>query len=138
VPEPEQREDIPLERTLKMKVTFKTERLEIEVEGKDIKAVFDEMAQAQEVMLNTTCGSCDSQNVVMSLRTVQSNTYRSFHCRDCGCELNLGQRKVDGALYPRKKDTKTQEWLPNNGWVKWNGSVQTDDQDDPFSKPARR
>ena len=110
-----------------MKARYKTERIEIEVEGKDIKAIFDEMAQAQEVLLNTTCGSCDSHNVVMSVRTVQGNTYRAFVCKDCGCELNLGQRKIDGALYPRRKDPKTAEWLPNGGWSKWSRKVEVED-----------
>lgn len=109
-----------------MKAKFKTERMEIEVEGKDIKAIFDEMAQSQEVLLNTTCGSCDSTNVIMSMRTVQGNTYRCFACKDCGCELNLGQRKIDGALYPRRKD-KDGNWLPNGGWTKWSRKVEVDD-----------
>ena len=46
-----------------MKVVSKSDRLEIHVEGEDVKACFENMAHAQEVFLNTHCGACDSDDV---------------------------------------------------------------------------
>jgi predicted metal-binding protein len=123
-----------------MKVTHNSAdgRLSVQVEGSDIKAIFDELAGAQEVFGVSTCGACDSKNVHFQVRQVQGNTYRAVRCADCGCELNFGTRKADGQIYPRRKD-KDSNWLENNGWTKWNPSkAVADDQDDPFAKPIRR
>jgi predicted metal-binding protein len=126
-----------------MRVTHKSAdgRLSVEVEGNDTKAIFDELAGAQEVFGVSTCGACDSKNVHFQVRQVQGNTYRAVRCADCGCELNFGTRKADGQIYPRRKDPKTQDWLPNSGWTKWTGARQSDDADDaddPFNRPSRR
>lgn len=121
-----------------MKVTHKSAdgRLSVEVEGTDTKAIFDELAGAQEVFGISVCGACDSKNVHFQVRQVQGNTYRAVKCADCGCELNFGTRKADGQIYPRRKD-KEGNWLDNSGWVKWTGKP-AGDEDEPFSKPARR
>jgi hypothetical protein len=36
-------------------------------------------------------------------------------CKQCGCVLGFGQRRVDGALFPRRK--RDENWLPNRGWI---------------------
>ena len=123
-----------------MKVTHTSAdgRLAVEVDGSDIKVIFDELAGAQEVFGVSTCGACDSKNVHFQVRQVQGNTYRAVRCADCGCELNFGTRKADGQIYPRRKD-KDGNWLENNGWTKWNPSkAVAEDQDDPFAKPIRK
>jgi hypothetical protein len=117
-----------------MKVTHTSSdgRLAVEVEGNDIKAIFDELAGAQEVFGVSVCGACDSKNLHFQVRQVQGNTYRAVKCSDCGCELNFGTRKADGQIYPRRKD-KDGNWLDNNGWTKYSGKPHTEDADDPFS-----
>lgn len=101
-----------------MKVRYKSERVEIEIEGQDTKSVFAELAGAIEVFGVTTCGACDSKNTVPVAREVQNNHYFEVACRDCGASLAFGQRKIDGALYPRRKD-KEGNYLNSNGWTKW-------------------
>jgi hypothetical protein len=118
-----------------MKVRYKGETIEIEVEGKDSKDCFAQLAGAVEVFGNTKCGACDSPRTLPVVRENQGNTYYEVKCQDCGSSLGFGQKKQDGSLFPKKKD-KDGNWLDNTGWVKWH--PKEDAVEDPFSKPARR
>jgi Zn ribbon nucleic-acid-binding protein len=110
-----------------MKVRFKTDRVEIEVEGDDTKACFDEMAGAVEVFgANNTCGACGSTNTVPVLRENKGVHFREHRCMDCGSSLGFGQRKSDGALFPKR--TRDGEYLPGNGWVKWSPKATAADE----------
>lgn len=108
-----------------MKIRYKTAKCEIEVEGDDTKACFDEVASAIEVFGATTCGACDSTNTVPVLRENQGVQYRDMRCQDCGAALGFGQRKSDGALFPRR--TKEGHPLPGNGWQKYQRQTSLDD-----------
>jgi hypothetical protein len=87
----------------------------ISAEG-DAKDVFTELAAAAEVFGNNVCGSCGSEHTIPVVRDVDGNTYYEMRCMGCGCTLGFGQRKADGALYPRRKD-KNGNWMPNRGWA---------------------
>ena len=89
--------------------------VQIEVDG-DTKSCFAELAAAAEVFGNPSCGSCGSEQVVPVVREVDGNTYYEMRCQSCGCTLGFGQRKVGGALFPRRKG-KDDTWLPNRGWA---------------------
>jgi len=118
-----------------MKVRYKIENLEVEVEGKDTKDVFSQISGAVEVFGNSRCGACDSIRTVPMVREVQGNTYYEMRCLDCGASLSFGQKKADGSLFPKKKD-KDGNWLDGSGWTKW--KPREEEIEDPFSKPARR
>ena len=102
-----------------MKIRYKTERIEIEVEGADTKACFSELAGAVEVFGVNICGACDSNTVVPIVRENAGNKFYELRCTSCGCSLGFGQRKVDGALYPRRRDADGNS-IGENGWSKWN------------------
>lgn len=101
-----------------MKVRYKSDRIEIEVEGQAAKDCFDQLANAVEIFGASVCGACDSKNTTPVVRENQGNTFRELQCHDCGASLAFGQRKVDGALYPRRRD-KEGNRLDGNGWTKW-------------------
>lgn len=101
-----------------MKVRFRAGTSEVEVEGKDTKDCFTQLASAIEVFGNGECGSCGSTNITPVVRENQGNTYYELRCQNCRARLAFGQQKKDGALYPRRKG-KEGEWLDGNGWVKW-------------------
>jgi hypothetical protein len=101
-----------------MKVTYKSDKVNIEVDGKDTKDCFSQLAGAVEVFGSSTCGACDSHNTVPVVRENQGNTYYEIRCQDCGASLAFGQRRQDGALFPRKKD-KDGNYLNANGWTKF-------------------
>jgi hypothetical protein len=104
-----------------MKVTYKSDKIDIEVDGKDTKDCFAQLAGAIEVFGHSTCGACDSTCTYLSVRENQGNTYYEMRCRDCGASLAFGQRRTDGALFPRRKD-KDGNYLPTNGWTKYRKS----------------
>lgn len=110
-----------------MKVRFKTERVEVEVDGKDTKDVFGQLAGAVEVFSNSVCGACDSRNTMPVVRENAGNTFYEMRCMDCGASLGFGQKKADGALFPKRKDSKTGTWLDGRGWVKFRKAEATDD-----------
>jgi len=120
-----------------MKIKWKSDRVEVEVEGKDTKDCFTQLASAVEVFSVSVCGACDSTNTMPVTRENKGNHFFEAKCQSCGCSLSFGQRKIDGALYPRRRDADGNA-IDNNGWTKWTGKPQTDDQDDPFAKPIRR
>lgn len=109
-----------------MKVTYKLPKVEVEVEGETTRDCFDKISSAVEIMSNSRCGACDSENVVPVVRENGGNHFREFSCLDCGCRLAFGQRRQDGEMYPRRKD-KDGNWLNNRGWVKWQARESNDD-----------
>jgi len=108
-----------------MKVQYKVGNSTVEVDGKDVKDVFSQLSGAVEVFGNGTCLACRSTAVVPNVRENQGNTYYEMRCTACGATLGFGQRKADGAIYPKRKD-KEGEYLENNGWVKFRRAVVAD------------
>ena len=104
-----------------MKVTAVVGKNTIEVEGRDAKHCFEQMAAAQEIFGEYTCGACGSDEVVCVVREAGGHTFYEMRCKACGARLQFGQRKADGALYPRRKDASG-NWLDNYGWTKWDGA----------------
>jgi hypothetical protein len=101
-----------------MKVRYRLANAEIEVDGKDTKDAFTQLSGAVEVFGQSQCGACGGKDVVPVCREVQGNNFFELRCLKCGATLAFGQRKQDGALYPRRKD-KDGEYLDNFGWVKF-------------------
>lgn len=89
------------------------------------KQIFEKVAQYQEVFgpRSTKCGKCGSENVVFRVRTVEKDrkTYNYYEavCTDCGARLSFGVHQTGDTLFPKRKDDAG-NWLPNNGWVKFN------------------
>lgn len=101
----------------------------IEVEG-DIKEAFTELAQASEIFGHGECGACGSKDVMPVVRDWDGNTYYEMRCNKCHSVMGFGQRRGDGALFPRRKD-KDGNWLPNNGWVNFRNATNNT-SDEPF------
>lgn len=99
-----------------MKVRYKTDGMEIEVEGKDTTACFDELARAAEVFGQNRCGACDNTDIRLVTREAKGFTFREAFCCECKAALAFGVKKADGSLFPRRKD-EDGNWLENNGWV---------------------
>ena len=114
-----------------MKVKYTSDRITVEVEGKDTKDCFTQLAGAIEVFGATTCGACDSKNTTPVVREHSGNHYYEVQCHDCGSSLAFGQRRVDGALYPRRKD-KDGNYLSSNGWTKWKDRKSQGSEIDAF------
>lgn len=109
-----------------MKIRYKTDRIEVEVEGKDTKDCFSQLAGAVEVFGIGVCGECDSTNTYPVTRENKGNHFYEVRCADCGCSLSFGQRKIDGALYPRRRDADGNA-IGSSGWTKWSRKVEVDD-----------
>ena len=90
---------------------------QVECEG-DAKECFTELASAHELFSHNECKACGSKQVRPVVRDYEGNTYYEMKCDACRATLGFGQRRVDGALYPRRKG-KDGEWLQNDGWVQF-------------------
>lgn len=101
-----------------MKVRYQINSVQIEVDGKDTKDCFAQLAASVEVFGQQKCGCCGCDVVVPVVRDNQGNTYYEMRCTNCGASLGFGQRKQDGHLYPKRRD-KDGGYLDNGGWLKW-------------------
>ncbi len=107
-----------------MKVRYQTKdgRFQVELEGDDQRSIFGEVARFQEVFEEATCGKCGSDNIRFVVRNVDDNLYYELRCADCGAKLSFGVMKKGGGLFPKRKDGEG-NWLPDNGWVRWNSKT---------------
>lgn len=104
-----------------MKANYKTRdgRIVVEVQGETVKDLFRGIAQVQEVFeAGRECGACQSQSIQFRTRSIDDNDYYELACMDCHCKLDFGQHKKGGTLFAKRKDVEG-NWLPNNGWKKW-------------------
>ncbi len=101
-----------------MKVTYNTGKMSVELEGETQRDLFGQLAAFQEVFDETTCGKCGSTNVELAVRRHEVNGYYERGCGDGRAGPAFGCMKKGGGLFPKRKDADG-NWLPDNGWVKW-------------------
>ena len=109
-----------------MKVTYTSGKISVEIEADTQIELFQRLANFQEIFAETKCGKCDSENIRFQVRNVDDNLYYELRCVDCGAKLAFGVMKKGGRLFPKRKD-KEGNWLPDNGWVKWNSKTQKEE-----------
>lgn len=112
-----------------MKISQRIGTVQVEVDGETLIEAFDQLAAATEVLGNTVCGSCQKADVAFLTRHNKGFTFREIECLNCGCRLAIGLTKAN-SLYPRRRDPKTDQWLPNDGWLPQ--SQQSANHDDTF------
>lgn len=124
-----------------MKIIYQpTPKIIIEVEVRDVQEMFDKVGPLQELMESCKCGKCGGTDIRFLHREQGGFDYYELVCQErndsgipCGAKLSLGQDLKTKNLFPRRyaqdpsdkkkplmKDGK-KVWLPNNGWVRWNG-----------------
>lgn len=100
-----------------------------EVEADGVKAAIKAMSEYMEVFGGHVCGKCQSKAVVCQHnQDKEGNDYYKLRCTHCGALLDFGQHKSGGTVFVKRKD-KEGNWLPDNGWYKWQerSNRQTDD-----------
>jgi hypothetical protein len=107
-----------------MKLTYTSGKFTVDFTGEQQRELFEQIATFQEVFDNSTCGKCGSTNIQFVVREAKDangdvNQYYELRCKDCGAKLAFGCHKKGGGLFPKRKDSEG-EYLPTNGWVKWN------------------
>jgi len=102
-----------------MKINYRNDKISVEIEGETQRDLFAKLGAFQEVFDEIACGKCGSNNVKFVVRPVEDNEYYEIRCRDCGAKLAFGCMKKGGGLFPKRKDSEG-NWLPDNGWTKWN------------------
>lgn len=103
---------------MKVNYTANNGRISVEFETDTQREIFQQLSDFQEVFDVTACGKCASENLRFVVRNIDDNQFFEIRCLDCGARLEFGSTKQGGKLFPRRKD-KEGNWLPDNGWVKW-------------------
>ena len=108
-----------------MKITYTTKngRISAEIEGESQRDLFENVNKFQDVFEELNCGKCGSDDVRFVVRNVDDNLYYELRCKGCGGRVNFGANKSGGGLFPKRKDGEG-NWLPDNGWVKWNPKTE--------------
>lgn len=115
-----------------MKATVKVnEKLSIDVEAEDVKALFGKLGDVMEVFADDKCGACKSTDIRPSVRQVEDNSFYEVVCNKCHSKVAYGFNKTGGGMYPKRyqtdgkgkavKDKTTGKpiYLENNGWTKY-------------------
>ena len=87
------------------------------------------IASAQEVFAERHCGKCKGQDLHFRVRKNNSNEFFELLCQGCGAVLSYGVHKAGGTLFPhclREIDGGGREWLPDEGWVRWDRDRQAE------------
>jgi hypothetical protein len=101
--------------------------LMFELEAKEQKDIFRQVAEIQEVFSEKCCGLCGDTNLKFTVRNVEDNEFYEMRCTKPGCfgKLAYGQNKKGGTIYPIRKlkngvPAKTDDVEPfdfkTNGW----------------------
>tara|TARA_R110000803_G_scaffold41244_1_gene88717 strand:- start:1139 stop:1471 length:333 start_codon:yes stop_codon:yes gene_type:complete len=107
-----------------MKVSYKPRpNLLVEFDAAGQKDLFEQMAGLQEILKQDKCGKCGNEDLIFTCRTNDDNKFYELRCRKCGATLGFGSHKTGDTLFPQRKD-KEQNWLPDDGWTKWNKETQ--------------
>lgn len=107
-----------------MKANFKLKRgaMTFEVLGEQAKDIWAQVAQIQELFeAESCCGLCGSEELRYSHRITKNGGYHYYEliCRECYGVFQFGQVKATLEIFPKRRDTKTKQPLPNGGWRKW-------------------
>ena len=120
-----------------MKARFTINNLAFELMAETGIELFQQVAQIQEIFeAETKCGCCQSESLRYSFREVDSFKFYELTCRDCRAQFKFGQKKKDGALFPKRMDDDGRV-LPHGGWsiyTKPDGTANPVRQNGP--KPA--
>ena len=99
-----------------MKLKSTVGSFEITVEGANIEEVFDQMAEASELLSHgVKCGKTGNPDTIMRRRVSGDYTFYEFFCPESGAALALGRTKV-GGFFPKTKD-KAGNFLNHKGWL---------------------
>jgi hypothetical protein len=104
-----------------MKIRYTSgSRLTFESEVPNPKEAVDWIATMQELFEESACGMCGKSNICFDVREYDGNRYYKMRCRDCYATLDFGQKRDGEGLFIKRKDAEN-NYLPNNGWYKYQG-----------------
>jgi len=119
-------------------------RLTVECEGANVKELVRSIAQVQEILdADSSCGLCGSQQIKFRVRQREKGGRRfdffELICEICHGFLEFGQKTDMVSLYPKRKG-ESGTWLPNRGWVRYEGGARQEGTHPsaPASAPAAR
>ena len=111
---------------MKVEYTTRNGRMKVVIEGKSHADIIEQLASFCEVFEDLECrrNGKKSDNVRFVVREVDGNKFYELKCFDVdkdlyGAKLAFGVHRTGGTLFPKRQD-KDGNWLPNNGWVKFN------------------
>lgn len=101
---------------------------QLEIEAESVKAAIKAMSEYVEFFGVSECGKCHSKAVVAQHnQDKEGNDYYKLRCTQCGALLDFGQHKSGGTLFVKRKD-KDGNWLPDDGWYKWQDRARKNDE----------
>jgi hypothetical protein len=117
-----------------MQLTYKlTDKLTVSFEASGQKEILQNLSVLSEIFSHSHCGACRKPDIRYVVRETSKGTkkfqYYELHCQNPACRARLafGQHSEGGTLFPKKKDDEG-NYLPNNGWVKFNGKQEEGEQ----------
>jgi hypothetical protein len=86
----------------KLRLNAPIGRNHVSIEADGLKALF--MASGFFADIPTTCGNCNSDDLMLAGKKNAGFDFYSVLCRKCRHELKFGQRKEDGGLWLKLED----------------------------------
>lgn len=109
-----------------MKVQLKVApKVIVEAESEKQTEIFEQLHSLQEVFGQSRCGKCGNEDSFKYVvREVDDNKFYELRCEKCRAKITFGAHKRGNTLFPKRKDDEG-EYLPDNGWLRWNKDKKT-------------
>lgn len=103
-----------------MNIHYDTGRLRFEFSAETIKDAWKKLAIISDVFeTDRRCGSCESDAIGFRYRKTQDGyDYFCLVCNSCGHQLDFGQTREGGRLFPKRRN-KEGDTIGDNGWYDW-------------------
>jgi len=101
---------------------------QLETTAEGVKDAIKAMSEYVEFFGVAECGKCKSKALAAQhSQDKDGNDYYKLRCTHCGAVLDFGQHRSGGTLFVKRKD-KEGNWLPDNGWYKWQERARQNDE----------
>jgi hypothetical protein len=120
-----------------MKIIYKiNEGVSLELDAPKLQDAIKIMTEIREAIGHERCGKCQNEETYPRHRTAENNDFFEIHCPKCFAVLPLGTSKENQMLYKKRMQTDSKgkstkdangkaQYLPNNGWLKYNKETKT-------------
>lgn len=114
---------------MSVQVTVQLPMGTVSVEADNIKKAVKELSPYYDVMGETNCGQCQSEDLALMHRNAKGYDFYHLRCLSCGAQLDFGQHQEHETLFPKRKLEDGSFDNEHRGWYRWQDRQQNSSYD---------